>query len=187
MTKPPDISDIDRECLRLGRGVLLTGLQHALQIIQTQIQMLETEAFVPASETAIRPAMARTLALIGASEPPKRGRPPKVPATLSRVRSRSGKGIKAYWAAMTPEERSTEVKRRKQLANPRGKPVAQPNHPRNKDHPKHKEWLATMKKAMRKSWGSLTPTVREEHIKAALAGRGVKRKQVPTVKLRKGA
>lgn len=129
MTKLPDISDMDAECLRLGRGVLLTGLRHAVKVLQAQIAGVESQMYVPPPQIdgRIRPAMQRTLDLAGArlatderaflpspllprQPKKKRGRPPK---ELSAKRSKSGKGIKAYWARMTPEERSAEMKRRR--------------------------------------------------------------------------
>jgi hypothetical protein len=179
----------DLECLQLGRGVKLAGLKLAAGILQKQIKLMEGQLGIPGIAPVngpIRPAMQRTLEAAGIAPPglpaPKkrRGRPPKIFDT------KVSKAAKGYWAKMTPAERSTEMKRRqaKWKAGAMVKRTIQPNHPRNKDHPKHKQWLAKMKKAMRKSWDSLTPTVREERIKAALGGRGVKRKTAPTVKLK---
>ena len=180
MTKPPDISDMDAECLRLGRGVLLTGLRHAVKILQAQIAQVEAGMYVPPPQIGngtrgIRPAMQRTLESAGIVAP-------GLPAPGRKKRGKPHGGIKGYWAKMTPAERSVEMKRRLAKSSHAAK---QPNHPRNANHPKHKQWLAKMKKAMRKSWDGLTPTVREQRIAASLAGRGVKRKTAPTVKLKR--
>lgn len=174
MTKPPDISDMDAECLRLGRGVLLTGLRHAVKILQTQIAQVEAGMYVPPPQIGngargIRPAMQRTLDLAGARlatdertsllGPLLPRQPNKKRGSTKRIKD--GSGIKAFWAKMTPAERSAEMKRRMVKS---GRTVKQPNHPRNKDHPKHKQWLAKITEAR---WP-----------------RGVKRKTVPAVKLK---
>jgi len=192
MTKAVFLSQDDLECLQAGRSLKLAGLKLAANILHAQMELVEKQIHAGNSESGevngtsqVKPSMLRTLAAAGITplglpapeSPKKRGRPKK------------SQGMKGYWANMTPKERRIEMRRRadvrKGLAKPKAakavaKEVKQPNHPRNAGHPKHKQWLAKTRRATRKYWDDLTPTVRDQHIQAALAGR---RKKIPTVKV----
>jgi hypothetical protein len=183
---PPDpLSDLDLECLQTGRAMMLVAYRSIMRKLGAQSDILEAQlrastlngtesASVRQAVSGIRPAMARTLALVGESgeQPPvkkRRGRPP----------GRS-KGIKNYWANMKPGERAQEIQRRflvrhgKLARKPRksqAKPV-KPGHPRNSDHPDHAKWVAKMRRSNQASWNKLTPQEKQRRVDAMLAVRG---------------
>jgi hypothetical protein len=200
MTKPVLLSESDLECLQMGRSIKVAGMKLVVNMLQAQIELTEKQLHATGAEppvisegmhvanglSAIKPSMLRTLAEAGIT-------PLGLPAPEIKVRKKRGlkprqaaKIMKGYWAGMTPEQRSIEMQRRKDvtLAKRAGKVVKklkQPNHPRNADHPKHKQWLAKVRKRSRETWANYSPTVREARINRALEGRGV----VPKVKLQK--
>lgn len=69
----------------------------------------------------------------------------------------------AYWANMTAEERSQEVKRRMTMRTKL--------HPRDPAHPNHQAWLTRVTRANRKRWNSMTPEQRQAQMSAAGRGR----------------
>lgn len=187
MTKPINLSANDLECLEIGRNVKLAGMRLAIGVLREQMELLERQAHPPAVNGTIKPAMLRTLEKAGIElpqlpAPARRGRPPG-----------KSRGMKGYWAKMTPEQRGAEMQRRKDVTagvaparDPRTKPaqpevprvkLVQPNHPRNANHPKHAEWLAKMRKANKKSWAGLTPAERRARNATMLKGRGLKPKE----------
>ena len=110
MTKS-ELSANDLECLEIGRNVKLAGMRLAIGVLREQLELLEQQQRPPSVNGAIKPAMLRTLVKAGIELPvPKRQLPaPKRKKYKKKVVS---SGIKNYWARMTPEERSTEMKRR---------------------------------------------------------------------------
>jgi hypothetical protein len=193
MTKPVLLSQGDLEDLQLGRSMRLAGMKHAVRILQSQIELTEKQLHagdvldvdvmsVSNGTEVIKASMVRTLAKAGIALPAPSAKRRVVKS--KRDKRVGGDGIKGYWAGMTEKERSAEMKRRyakRRVDRALKTATNQPNHPRNPGHPKHEEWLAKMRKAMRKTWKNLAPEERERRIGAALAGRGAKRKQVPTV------
>ena len=105
MSKFHEVSD--EECLQMGRSVLLIGMKRAIALLQAQSETLEAQLSMPAvnGNIPIRPAMRRTMALIEKAE--------IVPDTRRSV------GSKSYWAKLTPEERSKEMKRRRRVGQRR--------------------------------------------------------------------
>lgn len=145
------------------------------ELIERQILEAATPVVLELKQqrAAIRPAMARTLALIGEGEPAKK-----------RRNKKPNGGSAGYWAKMTPEERSAEMTRRMQKSG-RAK-TAKKLHPRDKDHPKHAEWLANMTAAVRKKWKSYSPREQKRRMKAtaqaSVAAAAARRAaKVPTV------
>jgi hypothetical protein len=83
-----------------GMAAVLPGLQYALDYLQSQVDHLR-----------IQLAAAQGAAVPGEAPPKKRGRPPKqTPVPVQQLSTQA-----AYWAAMTPEERKAEMKRRMKL------------------------------------------------------------------------
>jgi hypothetical protein len=190
MTKLTTLSESDYQCLQMGRSIMLVGMKRAQAILAEQInltqqQLHSTEVELKTAVNGIselKPSMKRTMELVrlgtAAVEPAAEEAPP----VRRKYTKRSNSGIKGYWASMTAEERAAEMARRKAVTRgdeesakkPAMKRLVQPNHPRNENHPKHKQWLAKMRRANRRSWDALTPLARQQRIGAALAGRKAK-------------
>jgi hypothetical protein len=94
------------------------------------------------------------------SAPRKRGRPEG-----SKAGPQAG-----YWAALSAEERSAEMKRRMAVAKANGGgrwPAGRAKlHPRDPRSPKHAQWLKKMAKANRDHWAGLSPKARKQRVDA---------------------
>ena len=95
---------------------------------------------------------------------------PELAAPNGRAKST---GMSAYWAKMTPEERSAEMQRRADMRKGVTPAVKlRPGlHPRDPEHPGHEKWLAGVRKRSRKFWASLSPAQRKERLRKMQAGR----------------
>lgn len=182
MTKQSELSEADREYLRIGRAVVLQGMRQAASLLNAQIYSIEKDLFAdqatPSNGTVvIKPSMQRTLEKIGHTLP--------APAKKKRQYVRRVAASKGYWESMTPEERKAEMARRYQARGKKKKRhLVQPNHPRNADHPKHAEWLVKMRAANRASWDRLSPAKRKVRAAAAVNARLAKQAaKKPTVKM----
>lgn len=155
---------------QMGRAALVPGMQHMIELMQAQLDEFRR-------------------ALGQLQEPVRRGPGrPKVDHVDPEVRSR---GSASYWAKMTPEERSAEMRRRQQVAAglkpgrkmpPKAEAKPLKMHPRDPRHPGHGAWLKTMRKAQKKAWDRLTPAQRTERQNRMKAGRGL-----PLIKLERAS
>ena len=104
----------DQECLQMGRSILLLGLKRAMLMLQAQADTLDAQLKDPAitqnGHSELRPAMQRTMALLGEAENP----------TSTKMRN----GQANYWASFTPEERRKEMQRRQRVGLARKKRAA---------------------------------------------------------------
>ncbi len=106
MNKQDEITD--EACLQLGRSMLTFGLKYAINLLQTQTEILDRQlaALAPAPvKVAIRPAMKRTMALVE-----------EAPTVREAKEKEQLSGQKLYWAQFTPEERKKEQRRRQKVA-----------------------------------------------------------------------
>lgn len=182
MTKTKEeLNENDLECLRMGRAMMLAGMRNAVRVLHEQIDQVERQLYVPPpSNGVIKPSMQRTLAKIGIALPAEAEAAPV--RRRGRGRGRRRKAAAGYWARLTPEQRSIEMRRRRAVSKAKH-PKA--SHPRYPGHPGHEEWLNNMRKATRKAWNNLTPAEREARLKKAQAGRYAKSK--PVIKMEKTA
>jgi hypothetical protein len=125
---------------QMGIAALIPGMQHMLTLMQAQLDE------VRASLAALQ------------DDPEDSGH--------SRIRR---KVMNHYWASMTAEQRSAEMRRRHAVGRKR-----KHLHPRDPKHPEHEAWKAKMKEASHRSWGNLTAAQRKQRIAAALEGRKAK-------------
>lgn len=133
----------------MGRDIAIPGVELAMSLLQELLTDLKGGS--------------RTVKIIDVPVVPAKrlGRPP-------------GKG-KSGWDAMTPEQRSAEMKRRQAVARAkRGEKIKGLGHPRNPDHPGHDAWVRKMTESNRKHWASLTPKKRKERVASMLAKQGKK-------------
>jgi hypothetical protein len=79
-------------------------------------------------------------------------------------KAKGAAAVKAYWAKMTPEERSVEMLRRLAM---RGNKL----HPRDKRSPKHAAWVKTMSDAQKKRYENMTVRERKQWQASLQAGR----------------
>lgn len=84
-----------------------------------------------------------------------------VTPAVSTARSRRGRVAASYWAGLTPEQRSIEMKRR--LALGRSK--------KNVSTDDAADFSAKMSKATKASWANLTPAQRKARVRKMKAGR----------------
>ena len=67
-----------------------------------------------------------------------------------QARAKIAEARRGYWAKMTPEERSAEMKRRGGIAKKRAE--GKPTHPRDPRHPKHAEYVEKLRVAGAARW-----------------------------------
>ena len=80
----------------------------------------------------------------------------------------AGRASAGYWAKMTPEQRSAEIKRR------RANITHAKLHPRDPRHPEHEAWVEKMREVNRKRWASMSKAERKRRSDAMVAGRAKK-------------
>jgi hypothetical protein len=178
----PTLSEFDLGCLQMGRRVMAESYRViARQITGMADQLEQVSVPLPPGAAIIRPAMARTMQLIGAAvemPPARRGK-----ARRGKTKRTNSQGIRHYWANMTKQERSAEIKRRHAVsaAKKSGKKL----HPRDKAHPDHERWLANVAKAARKTWEGLSPRQKKRRSgvlkRAQDAARKARNQAIPTV------
>jgi hypothetical protein len=173
--KPQD--DIYRQA---GIAAFLPGFQYAVELMQSQLDQMRAQLNGLQNEDA-----------------PRRGRPknPKVPPrgteayrAYDRERQRQkrkqppvasgelnarGTPLKqGYWATLTAEQRSVEMKKRQRVAHARKNEHLHITDPRN---PNHQAWLESLSAARKKDWEKLTPAQRKERLAKLAAGRAAKK------------
>ena len=93
---------------------------------------------------------------------------------------RKSKSSKSYWAGMTPKERSAEMKRRAKVAFDKKQAATAPGeevdidslHPRDSRSPRHKAYVAKVKRGQKRYWDNLSPEARETRISNMINARG---------------
>jgi len=139
----------------------------------TKYELMGMSALIPglvSAREAIDAEIRRYQGIIALARENEEGGEPEPEAKTGR-----GSHQAAYWARMTPEERSAEMRRRgmvnkkKKLAQAgeltkRGVPAKM--HPRDPRHPGHDAWIVKIRKANKQSWTKLTP---EQHAARAAA------------------
>jgi hypothetical protein len=174
------LTDRDLQFLQIGRGATIPGLQRAIDILQEQLDLMKTEMY-SIQGVLVERTRAHSDGMIVTDDvvpvtrqleapKPKRGRPKK--AAVVTVRKAAMKG---YWASMTPEERSAEMKRR---ASVTAKKKNAKLHPRDEKHPDHAIWLGNLRKAVRKQWDGYSPAEKKRRsqkmVKARVAANKLK-------------
>jgi hypothetical protein len=145
------LSDRDLQLMQMGRATVIPGFQKAIDVL----------------ERRHTPSAAAAVAELRRLEPAK----PTV--------ERRSKGSKSYWAKMTPEERTIEMRRRRGVAD--AKKVAK-LHPSNKNHPDHDKWRKKLGDTRRKEWAALSPRQRKQRVKKLRDGKAAKAQATtPTV------
>jgi hypothetical protein len=139
---------------QLIEALIAVGMEEAIRVIQT-----EAEGFGPLPPKRGRP-FSRNLSL-----PPV---PERIPSNPPKSKSKRGKASSNYWDKMTPSERSAEMSRRQQVAQTKRNAKL---HPRDSNHPKHAEWIETMRAATKKRWEGMTAAQRKKRLKAMSVGR----------------
>lgn len=95
----------------------------------------------------------------------------EVPAVRMK-RKKSAQAL--YWARMTVDERSAEMKRRGMVG--RKKAAGKPTHPRDPRHPDHEAWTKKLSKRIRASWAKTTPEEHAARVAKMLASRAANRR-----------
>jgi hypothetical protein len=132
----------------VGLAAMIPGMQHMITLMQRELDEIRaTLARVQARQAGYEET---------ADSPEKKGK---------------GSHQAAYWARMTPEERSAEMRRRGMV---RGKSKAKTNkltgadlnrlHPRDVRSPRHESWLKKMRAANKRTWANYTPEQRAARV-----------------------
>jgi hypothetical protein len=150
-----------------GMAALLPGMQHMLDEMQNVLNTFRENL-----EAAQAPGK-------------KRGRPRKIVIEDTEAVKKSRRSA-GYWAKMTPEQRSAEMKRRAAVIVAKGgKSVILPRggklHPRDPRHPGHEAWLAKLRAAQKKTWANMSKAKQRAQQARMQAGRR------PQVKMVNGA
>jgi len=126
---------------QMGLAALLPGMRYMIEYM--------TKAYEEQRDRLARLQGGNGLTKYGK----KLGRPL---GTETSDKKKEGRG--SSWGNMTKEQRSVEMKRRRQLgdANKLRKAQAAATHPRDPNHPKHQQWIDNLSKAQQASWGSLS-------------------------------
>ena len=145
---------------QMGIAALLPGMTHMVELMQGELDRMRAMlAGMQNGNGAKRPSRGTDEYRAYDREAHRRARARKKsdPGGLNA----KDKPIRdSYWASMTAEERSAEMKRRQAIAAGKKK-----LHPRDVAHPEHAAWAAKLSKARKKAWARLTP----EEQKAKLA------------------
>ena len=146
----------------MGMATLLPGMIYAHE---------QWGKFIEEFKERLRRVQARNSSHAGDDYEP--GEPDETPAR----KTGSGSAQAAYWARMTPKQRSKEMKRRgmvgrskksgaekRVFAQPgeltkRGTPAKM--HPRDPRHPGHDAYIAKLRKSQRKYWDGTSPEERK--------------------------
>ena len=92
---------------------------------------------------------------------------------------RKSKTSKGYWAAMTSEQRSAEMRRRAKVAFTKKQSHADGAidvdqlHPRDARSPRHKKWRKNVRSAQRRRWDNMSQQERTAAIDRMLAARAI--------------
>ena len=155
MPKPPNYEI-------MGIAAMIPGFQAAVDILQSQLDEMREKLG----------------ALQNGNAPKKPGRPRKEqpPVETGELNAR-GKPLKSgYWATLTPEERSAEMRRRREVQK-----ANKPTHPRDPRHPDHEAWLKKLRRVAVKRWDAKTPAQKKAHLAKMIAGRNGEK--LPSAKL----
>lgn len=158
-----------------GIAATLPGLQYAAEVIQGALD--ELRAQLAAMQNGDAPKKQRRISPdgIAAIQAAQKRRWAKASGDDKR---KGGAGVKAFWANMTPEQRSAEMRRRMGKREVTEVKL----HPRDAAHPDHDDWLAKTKKAARKRWANMTPKQQKARLAKMAAGR-VNGAAVPAVRM----
>ena len=152
---------------QMGCAGMIPGLQRSIDAAQAEMARLrarmqraqgELQAAQAELENGVRPRAPKAL-------------PPAINGTGTGRAARKSIGVSNYWASMSKEERSAEMKRR--LAVSAGKiagkttvKMAAKLHPRDPRHPEHEKWRALMSEAQRKRWAGVSKKAKHAHFSA---------------------
>jgi hypothetical protein len=157
---------------QMGMAALIPGMQYLIDKMQAQLDELREQL------AAVQNGGAPTVTLA------RRGRPPKEVATAEEAAKfkRKSKAVSGYWAKMTDEERSVEMKRRRALGKANRQPVDGVElsaeeldrlHPRDARSPRHQAYVRKLRKSVNNFWARMTDEQRAEHIAKTQAGRHI--------------
>jgi hypothetical protein len=168
--KPPDPASATWE--EIGKAAALSGMTYLAETLPELI----SEAVGEVIREFIEEFRAEVTG--NGAAPSKRGRPPKENARgfVEQLRERLKPTGKSGWPA-DPKERSREMKRRQAVARAKkaGEPpavkLAKALHPRDPNHPRHKQWLKKLRESNRRYWGGLSAEERKARVDTMLAKR----------------
>jgi hypothetical protein len=138
----------------MGLAAMLPGMQHMITLMQRELDNM-------------RAALARI-------QERQNGYEETAEETAPRGK---GSAQAAYWARMTPEERSAEMTRRlmlrdkKSAAKTAGADLDR-LHPRDVRSPRHEAWVKKMRAANKRTWSNYTPEQRAARVAHASAHYG---------------
>jgi hypothetical protein len=162
MPKPPLINDYEIT----GMAAMLSGMQHLLRRMQEVVQEHQEKLDALQRGAPVKPPSRRTkTGYISVAGLKKGTAEYRAAVTFNKRIEREAKqaspraiGSSTYWAKMTPEERSAEMKRRRAIA--RAKKVGALS-PRHAGHPEHPKWAAKMARARKRAWNKKTEAEKE--------------------------
>lgn len=152
----------------MGMAAMIPGMQRMIELMQAELDKMRAQLAAAQGGTAKSRA----------KQPPRgtdeyRAYDREVHRKLRAARKATadlnakGKPIgDAYWAAMTAEERSAEMRRRQALRKSKRK-----LHPSNLAHPDHAAWAANLSKARKAAWAKMTPAQQKAKLAQMAAGR----------------
>lgn len=152
-----EVNDATEYYAKLGRQTARLGVEYVMDILGNVLKGLTTDA----------PALPQTKALARQQE-----------KWQDRDRPRKSKAVAGYWANLTPEQRTAEMKRRKEVAEQN---AAAKLHPRDPRHPGHAKWKTNIGDATRNAWSKLSAKEKKARIQKALDGRSPRANGAPTV------
>ena len=146
---PNVIADDDMDFVRFGRASLIPGILKSIEFLQAMVFDLQVQ--IAAAEGNARAVV--DLYASDATEVPDEAAPlplnppkPAVKKAATKKTRGKGSGVAAYWARMTDEEKSAEMRRRGLAGKKKN-----PNHPGNPKHPGHSKWLRNVAKGREKA------------------------------------
>lgn len=160
-----------------GLATKLVGLVHAKELIEREIETVRAEldrAHNGGNGRVFVEGRALDIGKKHGASGPWAAMTPEERSV--EMKQRMAKRKKSYWARMTAEERAAEMQRRILVHQGKAPSLKATDgveklHPRDPRSPKHAAWIKKMRKASKASWEKLTAAERQARIDRTLAAK----------------